>query len=74
MERFLVDKTALVTGASRGLGRAMAQELASLGAIVAINYARNEAAARETLRSIEDTGGQAFLIQSELARLSRLRG
>src|SRR5258707_148096 len=63
MERFLVGKTALVTGASRGLGRAIAQELASLGAIVAINYARNEAAARGTLRSMEEAGGEALLIQ-----------
>lgn len=69
MDKFLVGKTALVTGASRGLGRAIAQELAGLGAIVAINYARNEAAGRETLRTIEEAGGQAFLIQTELGSL-----
>lgn len=64
MDKFLVGKTALVTGASRGLGRATAEELARRGALVAINYASNDAAARDTLCAIEGAGGQAFLIKS----------
>ena len=66
MDGSLQGKTALVTGASRGLGRAIAQDLAAQGAIVAINYANNDAAARETLASIEAKGGQAFLLKVNL--------
>ena len=66
MDKFLERKTALVTGASRGLGRGIAQELAKLGAIVAINYATNAKAAQETLALIEGDGGSAFVVQGEL--------
>ena len=63
MDRFLERKTALITGASRGLGRAVAEEYAALGALVAINYASNDQAAQETLAAIEAKGGQASLIK-----------
>jgi 3-oxoacyl-[acyl-carrier protein] reductase len=63
MDRFLEGKVALVTGASRGLGRGIAEEFAARGALVAINYASNDAAAAETLASIEANGGKAFLIK-----------
>jgi 3-oxoacyl-[acyl-carrier protein] reductase len=53
----LKDKIALVTGASRGIGRAIAIELAKLGAKVVINYAGNEAAAQETARLVKEAGG-----------------
>jgi 3-oxoacyl-[acyl-carrier protein] reductase len=66
MDRFLEGKTALVTGASRGLGRAIAEDYAALGALVAINYASNDAAAEETLAAIEGNGGKAFLIKCPL--------
>src|SRR4030095_10988268 len=62
----LDGKSALVTGGSRGIGRAIAQRLASDGALVAVHYGGNEAAARETLNAIKQTGGEAFLIQAEL--------
>jgi 3-oxoacyl-[acyl-carrier protein] reductase len=52
---------ALVTGASRGIGRAIAIELAAQGMHVAVNYKSNEAAARETLATIEAAGGRAEL-------------
>lgn len=64
MTRILEGKTALITGASRGLGRAIAEEYAALGALVAINYASNDEAARDTLGAIEGKGGKAFLIKS----------
>jgi NAD(P)-dependent dehydrogenase (short-subunit alcohol dehydrogenase family) len=66
VSKSLEGKTALVTGASRGLGRAIAQDLAEHGAIVALNYASNDGAARETLVSIETKGGQAFLLRKKL--------
>jgi NAD(P)-dependent dehydrogenase (short-subunit alcohol dehydrogenase family) len=66
MNKPLEGKTAVVTGASRGLGRKIALDLADRGALVAINYASNEHAARETLALIEANGGKAFLAQSML--------
>ncbi len=66
MELTLAGKTALVTGASRGLGRKIAEDFAALGAIVAINYASSDDAAREVLEGIEAKGGKAFLIKCPL--------
>ncbi|MCX7864505.1 MAG: SDR family NAD(P)-dependent oxidoreductase, partial [Novosphingobium sp.] len=66
VEKDLAGKTALVTGASRGLGVHMAIRLAQAGALVAVNYASDEAAARETVRRIEAQGGEAFAVQARL--------
>jgi 3-oxoacyl-[acyl-carrier protein] reductase len=66
MQHRLNGKSALITGGSRGIGRAIAQRLASEGALVAIHYGGNDAAANETLREIEQAGGQAFLVRAEL--------
>jgi len=57
----LSGKTALVTGASRGIGRAIALRFAAEGAFVVVNYAGNQAAAGETLAAIESAGGNAVL-------------
>ncbi|WP_261564696.1 SDR family oxidoreductase [Frankia gtarii] len=62
----LQDKTALVTGASRGIGRGIALRLAEDGAVVAVNYATNEGAAKETVALIEQAGGRAFAVQAQL--------
>ena len=67
LEKILKGKSALVTGASRGIGRAIALKLSSLGANVAINFAGNVAKAQEVKAEIESQGGQAVLVQGNVA-------
>jgi NAD(P)-dependent dehydrogenase (short-subunit alcohol dehydrogenase family) len=60
-------KSALVTGASRGIGRGIAIELARAGFRVAVNYARNAAAAEEALALVRSAGGEGFAIQADIS-------
>ncbi|MCM2414272.1 SDR family oxidoreductase [Streptomyces sp. RKAG290] len=62
----LIGRTALVTGSSRGIGRAVAERLASEGALVAVHYATGSDAAQEVIAGIEKNGGRAFAVQAEL--------
>lgn len=62
----LDGKIALVTGASRGIGRAIALRLAQEGAGVAVHYGRNRDLAQEAVREIVRNGGEAFMLQAEL--------
>jgi len=63
----LKGRTALVTGASRGIGRAIALALAEEGADVAVNYLTSEGAAREVAEQIQKMGRKAMLAQADVA-------
>lgn len=63
----LNNKVALVTGASRGIGRAIALDLAHNGASIAVNYAGNEVKANEVVDEIKANGGQAFAIKADVS-------
>src|SRR5712691_7444514 len=63
----LEGRTALITGGSRGIGRATAVRLAREGANVAINFKGNAAAAEEAKRLVEGAGGKATLLQGDVS-------
>ena len=61
------NKSAIVTGASRGIGRAIAIELARQGASVIVNYNASEAAAHEVVQAITDAGGNAMAVKADVS-------
>ncbi|ACU62561.1 SDR family NAD(P)-dependent oxidoreductase [Chitinophaga pinensis] len=65
-DKILANVTALVTGGSRGIGRAIAERLAADGALVAITYNASKASAEEVVAGIEKTGGSAFALYADL--------
>jgi len=60
------NRTCVVTGASRGIGRGIAEELGSKGAEVVVNYHSAGEAAAETVRAVEDAGGEAIAVQADV--------
>ena len=68
------DKVAIVTGGGRDIGRAVSLKLAAAGAKVCINYANDETSARETLKQVEDAGGQAILHRANVADAQAVAG
>jgi enoyl-[acyl-carrier protein] reductase III len=67
VEKYLTHKTALITGSSRGIGRAIALELARLGADVVVHYVRKKQAAEEVAAAIEALGCRAVAVKANLA-------
>ena len=68
----LAGKVALVTGSSRGIGRAVAQRLSRDGAAIAVNFAQDTAAAQKLAAEINAAGGNAFAIQADVGRVSEI--
>ena len=63
----LENRVALVTGGSRGIGRAIALELAARGAAVVVNYNKSPEAAEQVVKQIQDTGGKAAAFQADVS-------
>lgn len=69
-----MSEVAVVTGASRGIGRAIAVELARRGFSVAVNYASDADAAKETLAQIESAGGDGIVVQADVSDSGQVEG
>lgn len=67
-EKQLQDRVAIVTGASRGIGRAVALALAAQGAKVVVNYASSSTAADEVVKAIAQAGGEAIALQADVSK------
>jgi NAD(P)-dependent dehydrogenase (short-subunit alcohol dehydrogenase family) len=72
MAQPLAGKTALVTGAARGIGRAIALRLARDGALVAVHYGNSRQAAEDVVASIGQAGGAAFAVQADVRSVAAI--
>jgi 3-oxoacyl-[acyl-carrier protein] reductase len=68
----LTGKVAIVTGASRGIGRAIALQLAEIGAKVVVNYASSSGAADELVAQISTIGGEAIAVQADVSKAEQM--
>ncbi|MEG4629315.1 SDR family oxidoreductase [Microcoleus sp. AR_TQ3_B6] len=69
----LAGKVAIVTGASRGIGRAIALRLSQEGAAVVVNYARGAQQAKDVVSAIEASGGKALAVQADVSKTAEIR-
>tara|TARA_Y100001968_G_scaffold309723_1_gene329843 strand:- start:7186 stop:7938 length:753 start_codon:yes stop_codon:yes gene_type:complete len=65
--KLLIDQTAVVTGASRGIGKAIALALGEAGAEVVVNYANSPVKAEEVVSEIKDAGGKAYCLKADVS-------
>ena len=68
---YMENKVAIVTGASRGIGAAIAKKLASLGATVIVNYAGSREKAETVVKEIENAGGKATAMQCDISDFNK---
>jgi 3-oxoacyl-[acyl-carrier protein] reductase len=69
----LTGKVAIVTGSSRGIGRAIAERLGKDGASVVVNYVRNADKSREVVSAIEAAGGRALAVRADMSQIADVR-
>src|SRR5947199_10338272 len=69
----LTGKVAIVTGSSRGIGRAIAERLGKEGASVVVNYVRNADKSREVVSAIEATGGRGLAVRADMSQIADVR-
>src|SRR5207237_8019677 len=73
MSKKLEGQVAVVTGASKGIGAAIAEHLAAAGAAVVVNYATSKAGAEAVVGRIRQAGGRAGAVQADVSRLGDVR-
>jgi len=73
MSKKLEGQVAVVTGASKGIGAAIAEHLAAAGAAVVVNYASSRAGAEAVVQRIQQTGGKAVAVQADVSKLEDVR-
>lgn len=69
----LTEKVAIVTGASAGIGRAIAERLAQKGATVVVNYGKSAEKAKAVVAGIESKGGRAVAVQADMSKIADIR-